>query len=319
MTRIGILTSGGDAPGMNAAIRAIVRTCYNEGVEVYGIYNGYHGLVNDRIKKLERSSVSGIIQRGGTILGTARSEEFRTDEGLESALENLKKHQIDAIIILGGDGTFMGAKELHNKGIKTIGIPCTIDNDMGYTELTVGFTTAVETALEAVSKLRDTSDSHGRCNIIEVMGRNCGDIALYAGLAGGAETILVPEVEFELGEIVKKMHNSRAKGKRHHIIVMAEGIDESANLKNEIQEKTGIETRLTILGHVQRGGEPALNDKVMASVMGVRAVELIIEGKSGLALGNKGEDIFTMEIEEAVGVKKEFDFDVYQSFEKLSI
>lgn len=311
MKTIGILTSGGDAPGMNAAIRAIARTAFANGLRVKGIRNGFDGLIKGDIYEMNVSSVADIVHKGGTILGSARSLEFKTKEGQDKAMEIIKNFDIDGIVVLGGDGSFQGANVLHERGIKTIGIPCTIDNDMGYTDWTIGFDTAVETCKEAISKLRDTSSSHGRGNVVEVMGRNCGDIALYAGLAGGAESILVPEVPVDMEQVISRVQRGKARGKLHHIVVVAEGIGNPQNIAKEIQDRTGVETKLTILGHVQRGGSPALRDAIMASEMGVKAVELLIEGKSSLAIGIKGGKIFSMYIPDAIKVKSEFNTELY--------
>ncbi|MFM1514606.1 6-phosphofructokinase [Helcococcus ovis] len=311
MKTIGILTSGGDAPGMNAAIRAIARTAFANGLRVKGIRNGFDGLIKGDIYEMNISSVADIVHKGGTILGSARSLEFKTKEGQDKAMEIIKNFDIDGIVVLGGDGSFQGANVLHERGIKTIGIPCTIDNDMGYTDWTIGFDTAVETCKEAISKLRDTSSSHGRGNVVEVMGRNCGDIALYAGVAGGAESILVPEVPVDMEQVISRVQRGKARGKLHHIVVVAEGIGNPQNIAKEIQDKTGVETKLTILGHVQRGGSPALRDAIMASEMGVKAVELLMEGKSSLAIGIKGGKIFSMYIPDAIKIKSEFNTELY--------
>lgn len=311
MKTIGILTSGGDAPGMNAAIRAIARTAFANGLRVKGIRNGFDGLIKGDIYEMNVSSVADIVHKGGTILGSARSLEFKTKEGQDKAMEIIKNFDIDGIVVLGGDGSFQGANVLHERGIKTIGIPCTIDNDMGYTDWTIGFDTAVETCKEAISKLRDTSSSHGRGNVVEVMGRNCGDIALYAGVAGGAESILVPEVPVDMEQVISRVQRGKARGKLHHIVVVAEGIGNPQNIAKEIQDRTGVETKLTILGHVQRGGSPALRDAIMASEMGVKAVELLMEGKSSLAIGIKEGKIFSMDIPDAIKVKREFNTELY--------
>lgn len=311
MKTIGILTSGGDAPGMNAAIRAIARTAFANGLRVKGIRNGFDGLIKGDIYEMNISSVADIVHKGGTILGSARSLEFKTKEGQDKAMEIIKNFDIDGIVVLGGDGSFQGANVLHERGIKTIGIPCTIDNDMGYTDWTIGFDTAVETCKEAISKLRDTSSSHGRGNVVEVMGRNCGDIALYAGVAGGAESILVPEVPVDMEQVISRVQRGKVRGKLHHIVVVAEGIGNPQNIAKEIQDKTGVETKLTILGHVQRGGSPALRDAIMASEMGVKAVELLMEGKSSLAIGIKGGKIFSMYIPDAIKIKSEFNTELY--------
>lgn len=254
MKRIGVLTSGGDAPGMNAAIRAVVRTAIYHNIEVMGVMRGYKGLIDGEVQSMNISSVSDIMQRGGTIIHTARSEEFKTPEGQEKAVRTLREFGIEGLIVIGGDGSFRGAQALSNRGINTIGIPGTIDNDIACTDFTIGFDTAINTALESIGRIRDTSSSHERANIIEVMGRNSGEIALYSGLAGGAETIIVPEFGFNIDEICKKILKGMKRGKRHSIIVLAEGAGDAIALGKQIQEKTGIETKATILGYIQRGG-----------------------------------------------------------------
>ncbi|NLY44954.1 MAG: 6-phosphofructokinase [Tissierella sp.] len=319
MKTIGILTSGGDAPGMNAAIRAVVRTGIYHGVRMVGIKQGYHGLINGDIQEMNLSSVADIIHRGGTMLRSSRSDEFQTEEGFKKALSILDIFGIDGLIVLGGDGTLKGARELSKAGIPTIGIPCTIDNDLGYTDFTIGFLTAVETVVEAISKLRDTSTSHGRANIIEVMGRRCGDIALYAGMAGGGESIIVPEVEFDVDEVCKKVISGRNRGKLHHIIVLAEGVGNAYDVAKKIDSKTGIDTRVTILGHIQRGGTPTTFDRIIASQMGRDAVELLLGGNSGKALGIKCNEIINLDISEALLIKKEFNKNMYETAQILSI
>lgn len=319
MKTIGILTSGGDAPGMNAAIRAVVRAGIYHGYKVLGIRQGYSGLINGDIYDMNLSSVADIIHRGGTMLRSARSEEFMTEEGFKKALNIIDVFNIDGLVVLGGDGTLRGAAELSKAGVPTIGIPCTIDNDCGYTDYTVGFYTAVETVVDAISKIRDTSTSHGRANVIEVMGRHCGDIALYAGLAGGAESIIVPEVEFDIDKVCKKAVQGKNRGKLHHIIVLAEGVGNAYDVSKSIEEKTGIDTRVTILGYIQRGGTPTSFDRILASKMGDKAVELIGGNKSGRALGVKCNKIIDLEINEALNVKKEFDIEMYKTTKILSI
>lgn len=311
MKTIGVLTSGGDAPGMNAAIRAVARSAFANGLRVKGIRNGYNGLINGDIYEMNVSSVADIIHKGGTILGSARSEEFVTKEGQDKAIKVIESYGIEGIVVIGGDGSFQGANVLHERGIKTIGIPGTIDNDMGYTQWTIGFATAVETVKEALGKLRDTSSSHGRGNVVEVMGRNCGDIALYAGVAGGAESILVPEISVDMEQVIKRIERGKRRGKLHHIIVVAEGVGNSKEIVEQIESQTGVETKLTILGHVQRGGSPAMYDAVMASEMGVKAVELLMEGESSQALGIKEGKVFNMPITEAIKVKREFNTELY--------
>lgn len=317
--KIAVLTSGGDAPGMNACIRAVVRTSIYMGLEIYGVKMGYNGLINGEIFKMDVSSVADIIHRGGTILGTARSEEFMTEEGLNTAVENLKKNKIEGVVVIGGDGTMRGALKLSEKGVNVIGIPATIDNDLGYTDYTIGFMTATETVVEAISKLRDTSSSHGRANVVEVMGRRCGDIALTAGLAGGAETIIVPEVEFDFDKMVQKALNGIKRGKRHHIIVVAEGAGDAYSISKELQQKTGIETKVTVLGHVQRGGVPTVFDRLMASRMGNTAVRLLEKGRTGIALGLKCNEIIKLNINDALKIPKQIDKEVFEVSDILSI
>lgn len=319
MKTIGVLTSGGDAPGMNAAIRAVVRTGIYNGFRVMGIRQGYSGLINGDIYEMNLSSVADIIHRGGTMLRSARSDEFKTEEGFKKALNVLDVFGIDGLIVLGGDGTLKGARELSNAGIPTIGIPCTIDNDCGYSDYTIGFFTAVETVVEAISKIRDTSTSHGRANVIEVMGRDCGDIALYAGLAGGAESIIIPEVDFDIDEVCKRALQGKNRGKLHHIIVLAEGVGNAYDVAQTIQEKTGIDTRVTVLGYIQRGGNPTTFDRIIASKMGNKAVDLLKEGKAGRTIGMKCNKIIDMDINEALKIKKEFDIEMYNTSKILSI
>ncbi|WP_313232707.1 6-phosphofructokinase [Tissierella praeacuta] len=319
MKTIGVLTSGGDAPGMNAAIRAVVRAGIFNGFRMMGIRQGYSGLINGDIDDMNLSSVADIIHRGGTMLRSARSDEFKTKEGFEKALNVLEVFGINGLVVLGGDGTLKGARELSNAGIPTIGIPCTIDNDCGFSDFTIGFFTAVETVVDAISKIRDTSTSHGRANVIEVMGRHCGDIALYAGLAGGAESIIVPEVDFNIDEVCKKAIQGKNRGKLHHIIVLAEGVGNAYDVSKSIEEKTGIDTRVTILGYIQRGGNPTSYDRIIASKMGNKAIELLKEGKTDRALGIKCNHIVDIDIKEALEMKKEFDIDMYNTARILSI
>lgn len=319
MKTIGVLTSGGDAPGMNAGIRSVVRTSIYNGAKVLGIKQGFNGLINGDIEEMNLSSVADIIHRGGTFLRSARCEEFKTEEGFKKALNVIKVFGIDGLVVLGGDGSFKGAQKLSQAGVPTICIPCTIDNDMGYTDFAIGFFTAVETVVDAISKIRDTSASHGRANIIEVMGRECGDIALYSGLAGGAESIIVPEMEFDIDEVCRKIIHGRNRGKLHHIIVLAEGIGNAYEVGKEIEEKTGAETRVTILGHIQRGGTPTAFDRIIASKMGHEAVDLLLSGESGKALGIKCNQLISIDIEEALNTKKEFDKSMYEIGKILSI
>ncbi len=319
MKTIGVLTSGGDAPGMNAAIRAVVRSGIYNNFRIMGIRQGYSGLIEGEIDDMNLSSVADIIHRGGTTLRSARSDEFKTEKGFKKALNVLNIFGIDGLVVLGGDGTLKGARELSNAGIPTIGIPCTIDNDCGYSDYTIGFYTAVETVVDAISKIRDTSTSHGRANVIEVMGRNCGDIALYAGLSGGAESIIIPEVEFDIDDVCKRAIQGKNRGKLHHIIVLAEGVGNAYDVSKSINEKTGIDTRVTILGYIQRGGTPTSFDRILASEMGNKAIDLLKEGKSGRALGVKCNKIIDLDINEALEIKKVFDSEMYNTAKILSI
>ncbi|WP_026894593.1 6-phosphofructokinase [Clostridiisalibacter paucivorans] len=319
MKNIGVLTSGGDAPGMNAAIRAVVRSAIYNGLNVFGIKHGYNGLINGDIKEMNLSSVADIIHRGGTVLRTARCEEFKTEKGLQKGLNVINVFGIDGIVVIGGDGSFKGAQKLADAGIPTMGIPGTIDNDLGYTDYTIGFDTAINTVLDAISKIRDTSTSHGRANIVEVMGRHCGDIALYAGLAGGAESIIVPEEKINTEQICKKILQGRNRGKLHSIIVLAEGVGNAFELEKSIQDKTNIETRVTVLGHIQRGGSPTASDRIMASKMGAMAVSLLLDDKAGLAVGIKGNKIISVDLNDAINSKNYFDKDMYKLAKILSI
>ena len=303
---IGVLTSGGDAPGMNAAIRAVVRRGISSGLQVKGIYKGYNGLLNEEIVDLTAKDVSDTIERGGTILYTARCAEFRTEEGQRRGAEVCRKHGIDGLIVIGGDGSFAGAQKLANLGINTVGIPGTIDLDIACTEYTIGFDTAVNTAMETIDKVRDTSTSHERCIIIEVMGRNAGYLALWCGIANGAEDVLLPErYDYNEEKLINNIIESRKSGKKHHIIVNAEGIGHSEAMAKRIEAATGIETRATILGHMQRGGSPTCKDRVYASIMGAKAVDLLIEGKTCRVVGYKHGEYVDFDINEALAMKKD--------------
>lgn len=319
MKRIGIITSGGDAPGMNAAIRAIVRYGIYLGMEVFGIERGYAGLLNDSINQLNMRSVSDIIHRGGTILKTARCPEFKHAEGQERAVEVIKKRGLEGIVVIGGDGSFMGAKVLSERGIPTIGIPGTIDNDLPYTDYTIGFDTACNTALDAINKLRDTMTSHERISIIEVMGRHCGDIALYAGIAGGAEMILVPEKQYTIDTICQKLINNYDEGKKSGIIVLAEGAGHAEDLAKEISSRTRFEVKATVLGHIQRGGGPSMVDRILATRCGVHAVKLLKEGVGNRVVGIQDNKIIDMDIIEAVSLKRKFDESLYNIAEIVSL
>jgi len=319
MNRIGVLTSGGDAPGMNAAIRAVVRTAIANNLKVSGIQRGYLGLMEADIIDMDVSSVGDIIQRGGTKLQTARCLEFKTDEGFARGLEVLKMYHIDGMVVIGGDGSFRGAQRLSHAGIPTIGIPGTIDNDLAYTEYSLGFDTAINTVVNAIGNLRDTSSSHGRANIIEVMGRNCGDIALYAGIAGGAETVIIPEIPFDMDEICMKLINGKNRGKKHNIILVAEGVGKPFEIAQSIEHKVGIETRVTIMGHLQRGGVPSAFDRVLASRFGHHAVQALLAGRSGCVVGIKGDQVYDMDIDDALSMKKEIDMNLVDMTNMLSI
>ena len=302
---IGVLTSGGDAPGMNAAIRAVVRQAISKGKKVKGIRRGYTGLIAEDIVDMEAKDVSDIIQRGGTILQTARCPEFRTEEGQKLGAEMCRKHGIEGIIVIGGDGSFRGAQKLAAQGINTIGIPGTIDLDISCTDYTIGFDTAVNTAMEPIDKIRDTASSHERCSIIEVMGRDAGYIALWCGLANGAEQVLIPEkYDFDEQKIVNNIIANRKRGKRHYIIINAEGIGHSTSLARRIEAATGMETRATILGHMQRGGSPTCKDRVYASTMGAYAVDLLCEGKSNRIVAYKDGKFVDYDVDEALAMEK---------------
>lgn len=318
MRTIAVLTSGGDAPGMNAAIRSVVRTGLDKGLKVMGIQRGYSGLINGEIFEMGRHSVSDIIHRGGTILRTARSEEFKTEQGRAKAANILKAFGIDGLVAIGGDGSFQGARLLSKLGISTIGIPGTIDNDLAYTDYTIGFDTAMNTVLDAINKLRDTSSSHERVSIVEVMGRNCGDLALYSGVAGGAESVIVPEKGFDEDELCKIILEGKLRGKMHNLVILAEGVGGAEKLAKKVEEVTGIETRATILGHIQRGGSPSAFDRILASRLGAKAVELLLEGKSSRVVGIRGNKIVDDDIEEALAMERKFDDELYNISKILS-
>lgn len=318
MKNIAVLTSGGDAPGMNAAIRAVVRTGVNQGLRVYGIRRGYNGLIQGDIEEMDMASVADIIHKGGTILRTARSEEFKTPEGLAKAVNVAKVFNIEGIVVIGGDGSFAGAQKLTEAGIACIGVPGTIDNDLAYTDYTIGFDTALNNVLDAINKIRDTSTSHERVSIIEVMGRYCGDIALHAGIAGGAESIIVPEIEHPIEEICKKLIQAKNRGKLHSIIVLAEGAGDGIELEKELRSRVDVEVRTTILGYIQRGGNASAFDRLLASRMGARSVELLLHGKLGRVVGIKKNEIFDMDINEALALKRVFDKDLYNLADLLS-
>ena len=310
---IGVLTSGGDAPGMNAAIRAVVRTAINKGMKVKGIMRGYAGLLQEEIVDMDGTSVADTIGRGGTILYTARCPEFMTEEGQKRGAEICRKHNIDGLVVIGGDGSYRGAGKLSALGINTVGLPGTIDLDIACTDYTIGFDTAINTAMEAIDKVRDTSTSHERCSIIEVMGRHAGYIALWCGIAIGAEDILLPE-RYDGNEqmLINRIIDNRKRGKRHHIIINAEGIGHSASMAKRIEAATGIETRATILGYMQRGGAPTCKDRVYASIMGAKAVELLEEGKTNRVVAYKHGEFLDFDIQEALNMKKDIPEDQYE-------
>ena len=315
---IGVLTSGGDAPGMNAAIRAVVRRTLAKGLKVRGIRRGYHGLLKEEIIDLTARDVSDIIQRGGTILQTARCQTMRTEEGQQKAAAICKKYGIDGLVVIGGDGSFAGAQKLANLGVNTIALPGTIDLDIACTDYTIGFDTAVNTAMEAIDKVRDTSTSHERCSIIEVMGRDAGYLALWCGIANGAEKILLPEEkDYDEQELIEDILENKKRGKKNYIIINAEGIGDSINMAKRIEEATGIETRATILGHMQRGGSPTCKDRVYASTMGALAVDLLCEGKSNRVIGYQGGKYVDFDIDQALSMKKtipEYQYKIAKSF-----
>ncbi|CAB1249167.1 6-phosphofructokinase [Ruminococcaceae bacterium BL-6] len=318
--KIAVLTSGGDAPGMNAAVRAVVRSGLANGINVVGIYRGYNGLLNCDTVEMNLRSVSDIIHHGGTILFTARSPEFNSAEGVRQAAENCRRMGIEGLVVIGGDGSFRGALDLSKAGIPCIGIPGTIDNDIACSEYTIGYDTAMNTAMEMVDRLRDTTESHDRCSVVEVMGRRCGDIALNTGIAVGAMAILVPEIPFDFDkDIIERMKYTQKAGKKHFIIVVAEGVGGVEDLALEIEKRTGIESRATILGHVQRGGSPTLRDRVVATEMGYRAVQLLLEGRGDRVIAMRDSKIVDFDISEALSMQRTFDRDLYGVALKVSI
>ncbi len=317
---IAVLTSGGDAPGMNAAVRAVVRTGINFGMKVYGVKRGYNGLLAGDLQEMNMRSVSDIMQHGGTALFTARSPEFNTPEGVKKAADMCRKLGIEGLVVIGGDGSFRGARDLTGEGILTIGVPGTIDNDIACTDYTIGYDTALNTAMEMIDRIRDTTESHDRCSVVEVMGRRCGDIALNVGVAAGAIATLVPEVPFDFEkDIIGRIRMAQKTGKRHYIIVVAEGVGHTQEITERIQKETGIESRATILGHVQRGGSPTLRDRVVASRMGYHAVDLLNQGIGNRVVAMKGENIVDYDITEALEMPRTFDERLYRVSAVLSI
>ncbi len=319
MKRIGVLTSGGDSPGMNAAVRAVVRKGIFEGIEVFGVYNGYQGLIDGKISKLEAGDVGDIIQRGGTALYSARCPEFITDAGQEKAIAHMKELGLEGLVVIGGDGSYRGAMALTRKGIPAVGVPGTIDNDIPGTDYTIGFDTALNTVIEAIDKIRDTATSHERTFIIEVMGRDAGDLALWAGLAGGAETILIPEQDFDLGDMIDRLEKGKKRGKKHSIIIVAEGVMSAQDLANMLTEKSDTDTRISVLGHIQRGGSPTARDRVLGSLFGARAVEALLEGSGGEAIGMVNNKVVAYDMEEAFKLKRKADMSLYNLSKELSI
>lgn len=320
MKRIAILTSGGDAPGMNACIRAVTRYALNQGLDVYGVERGYNGLIDGDLTRMGSRSVSGIIQRGGTVLKTARSTEFKDIKGQRKAAETLNAFGIEGLVCIGGDGTFRGAKDLSdNFGINVVGVPGTIDNDLAYTDFTIGFDTAVNTCIWAINNLRDTMGSHDRVCMLEVMGRHSGDIALYAGVAGGVEYVILPEVELNIDNIVKSINASQKRGKTSNMIVLAEGAGDSAEICAKIKEKTGISVKTTVLGHIQRGGAPNASDRILAARLSVKAVDVLLEGKTNRVVGIHDNQIIDLDITEALSMKKQFNNELYEIAKTLSL
>ena len=317
INKIGILTSGGDAPGMNAAIRAVARVALQSGIEVVGIHNGYKGLVNGDFEPFTKRNVSDILSRGGTILGSARLPEFKEDEVQNEAVKKLKENNIDAVVVIGGDGTYKGALALTKKGINCIGLPGTIDNDIAGTDSTIGFDTALNTVVDCVDKLRDTSSSHHRCSVVEVMGNRCGDLAIYSGLSTGAEIIITPESGYDEEEVLSKLKYLESLGKNHAIVIVSEKVTDVNKLASLITSNTNFDGRSTILGHIQRGGAPTPNDRVLASMLGEKAVDLLIAGVGGHCVGIKGGEIISMPIEEAMKATRKTNRALYKLFDRL--
>ena len=318
MKKIGVLTSGGDAPGMNAVIRAVTRAAIAKGMEVVGVRRGYNGLINGDIVPLDARSVSDIIQRGGTMLYTARCAEFRYEEGLQKDKKTCEEQGIEGLVVVGGDGSFRGAADLSARGILSIGVPGTIDNDISMTEYTIGYDTAMNTVVEMVDKLRDTAQSHDRCSVVEVMGRNAGYIALNAGIACGATYIITKEEPFTVNDVISKIIEGQKSGKHHFIVIVAEGIGGSEQLAKEIEQATGVESRATILGHVQRGGSPTVQDRVAASQLGYYAVDLLSKGIGNRVVGLQHNEVVDYDIQEALKMKKEFPHDLYKIANEIS-
>lgn len=320
MKSIAVLTSGGDAPGMNPAVRAVVRTACQRGIKVYGVDRGYTGLINGDIHEMNLRSVSDIITRGGTILYSARCPEFKTEEGLQKAVSTCKKFGIDGMVIIGGDGSFRGARDLSLRGIPCIGLPGTIDNDISCTDYTIGYDTCLNTIVQMVDRIRDTSESHDRCTVVEVMGRGAGYLALEAGIAVGATSIIVPEVEYDIErDVIARIREFQKTGKKHFIVIVAEGVGGTAEIAKKIEAETGVESRATILGHVQRGGSPTARDRIMASQMGSRAVDLLTQGIGNRVVGIRDNKIVDFDIFEALKMTKSIDMKDYELAHEISI
>ena len=319
MKKIGVLTSGGDAPGMNAALRAVVRKAIYHDLEVMGVYNGYQGLLDGKIEQLDLGSVGDIIQRGGTKLHSARCLEFKTEEGQLKAITQMKKHGIEGLVVIGGDGSYRGAMALTAKGFPCIGVPGTIDNDIPGTDYTIGFDTALNTVIDAIDKIRDTATSHERTFIIEVMGRDAGDLALWAGLAGGAETIVIPEEPYDLPDILARLRSGHERGKKHSIIIVSEGVMNANEFSKLLKEHANIDTKVSVLGHIQRGGSPTGRDRVLASLFGARAVEMLMEGHGGLAIGMRNHQVVDYSMTEAFEGTHKADLSMYKLSKELAI
>lgn len=318
MKKIGILTSGGDAPGMNAAVRSVVRAAISLGIEVVGIRKGYNGLMDGDFIRLDARSVSDIINRGGTFLCSARSPMFKTEEGMQKSVDNCKKEGIEGIVVLGGDGSFRGARDLTERGILCVAIPCTIDNDIASTEYTIGFDTALNTAVEMIDRIRDTAQSHDRCSVVEVMGRNAGYIALHTGIAVGATAILIPEEKVDINSVIAKIKETQKNGRMHFIVIVAEGVGGIEDIAKQIVEETGIDTKTTVLGHVQRGGTPTLRDRLVATQMGYAAVQLLNQGIGNRVICMRGEEIVDEDIQKALQMQKSLDVDLIKITEAVS-
>jgi len=319
VSRIGVLTSGGDAPGMNAAIRGVARTSQCYGIDCIGIRHGYAGLIRGELIPIDEKTVKGIILRGGTMLYTARSKEFMTDDGRKRAADACRYSGIEGLIVIGGDGTFRGARELSKHGVKVIGIPCTIDNDIACTSYSIGFDTACNTAIEAVDRLNDTMQSHERCSVVEVMGRGAGHLALNVGIATGASVILIPEIKYDFDrDVIGRIRKARLAGRNNFTVIVAEAMEPAHIIAKKINEETGIETRVTELGHVQRGGTPHIRDRVIATSMGYKAVSLLAEGKGNRLIAMQGDEMVDYDIHEALEMKKEFNYEAYKMFSALT-